>query len=182
MKASGIGQRYAKAIFELALDNRTQEKVFSDLRELDRLFKADKEVHEFLVSPMISAEQRIKVLEAAITNKNVSREVMDLLLLLAKKGRFAVFTEVVHAFQSEIDASNGVSRGTVRSATALGQPERQRLEQTVERVIKKKVILTYKVDPSVIGGLVAQVGSYTFDDSISSHLRRMNEELKRRTV
>ncbi|MES2855080.1 MAG: ATP synthase F1 subunit delta, partial [Bdellovibrionota bacterium] len=128
------------------------------------------------------ADQRIKVLEAAVANKNVNKEVYDLILLLAKKGRFSIFSEVVHAFQDEIDASNGVARGTVRSATALGQPERQRLEETVERVLKKKVILTYKVDPTVIGGLVAQVGSHTFDDSISSHLRRMNEELKRRTV
>ncbi|HVK60191.1 MAG TPA: ATP synthase F1 subunit delta [Bdellovibrionales bacterium] len=182
MKASGLGQRYAKALFELAVDNRTQEKVFNDLRELDRMFSADKETHEFLISPMVSADERVKVLEAALANKGASKEVVDLMLLLARKGRFTIFHEIVLAFQNEIDASNGVCRGTVRSAVALGQPERERLEATVERVLKKKVILVYKVDPTVIGGLVAQVGSYTFDDSISSHLRRMNEELKRRTV
>ena len=107
---------------------------------------------------------------------------MDLVLLIADNGRFGVFQELVGAFQAEADAANNVCRGTVRSATVLGQGERQRVEETVEKVLKKKVIMTYKVDPSVIGGLVAQVGSYTCDDSISAHLQRMNEELKRRTV
>ena len=72
----------------------------------------------------------------------------------------------------------------VRSARqpSLAPEERQRLEKTIEGVLNKKVILTYKVDPSVIGGLIASVRSFTFDDSIDSHLKRMNEELKRRTV
>ncbi|MES2964311.1 MAG: ATP synthase F1 subunit delta, partial [Bdellovibrionota bacterium] len=106
----------------------------------------------------------------------------DLINLLARKDRLGVFGEIVHAFEAEADAANNVARGVVRSATVLGQDDRKRIEDQVERVLKKKVILSYKVDPSVIGGLVAQVGSYTFDDSISAHLKRMNEELKRRTV
>ena len=102
--------------------------------------------------------------------------------MLARNDRFAVLPDLVSAFEKEIDASNNVTRGVVRSAIALGQDERSRIEKTVEEFLKKKVIMTYKVDPSVIGGLVAQVGSYTFDDSIQSHLTRMNEELKRRMV
>ena len=62
------------------------------------------------------------------------------------------------------------------------ETQRQQIEATVEKVLKKKVIMTYKVDPSVIGGLVAQAGSYTFDDSLNSHLQRLNDELKRRAL
>lgn len=182
MRVSELASRYAKAVFELAVENKTQEKVFEDLRQLEQVFTKDQEVQAFLVSPLIKAEQRAAVMKQVLENKGLSKEAYDLVLLLAQKDRMSLFADVARAFQDEIDSANNVCRGVVRSAVALGQAERQKIEETVERVLSKKVIMTYKVDPSVIGGLVAQVGSYTFDDSIATHLRRMNEELKRRTV
>lgn len=182
MRVSELASRYAKALFELAVDNKTQEKVFDDLRQLEQVFTKDSDVHAFLTSPLIKPDERETVLKKALENKGVGKETFELVLLLARKDRLALFGDLVRAYQEESDAANNVCRGVVRSAVALGQTERQRIEETVERVLNKKVIMTYKVDPSVIGGLVAQVGSYTFDDSIASHLRRMNEDLKRRTV
>lgn len=182
MRSPELAKRYAKALFELAVDNRSQEKVFDELRALDEAFMKDEETRDFLVSPMITPAQKEAVLKKALEGKGVSKEVFETVLLLARNERLNVFSDLVHAFESEIDSANGVIRGTVRSASALAPEERQRIEKTVENFLKKKVIMTYKVDPSVIGGLVAQVGSYTFDDSISTHLTRMNEELKRGTV
>lgn len=182
MRVSELAGRYAKAIFELAAETKTQDKVISDLRELEQIFTKDADVEAFLASPLIKADERAAVLQKALENKGIGKEAFDLVLLLARKDRLVLFADIVRAFEAESDTANNVCRGVVRSSVALGQAERQRIEDTVERVLNKKVIMTYKVDPSVIGGLVAQVGSYTFDDSIASHLRRMNEELKRRTV
>lgn len=182
MRVSELASRYAKAIFELAMDNKNQEKVITELRELDQAFGKDADTRMFLESPLVKAADRIAVLEKTLANKGLSKEVYELVMVLARKDRMAIFGDIVHAFEAESDAANNVCRGVVRSATTLAQSERQRIEETVERVLNKKVIMTYKVDPTVIGGLVAQVGSYTFDDSIASHLKRMNEELKRRTV
>jgi F-type H+-transporting ATPase subunit delta len=67
----------------------------------------------------------------------------------------------------------------VRSATVLAPEERQRVEEFVGRATQKHVILTYKEDPTLLGGLVANVGSLTFDDSLSSHLKRINEQINR---
>jgi F-type H+-transporting ATPase subunit delta len=182
MRSPEIAKRYAKALFSLAIDNRSQDKVFNDLRTLSEIFTKDKDTHEFLVSPIIAPAQKEDVLNKVLANNGVSKEVVEVVLLLARNERLVIFPDLVHSFEQEIDASNGVIRGAVRSAAALAPDERQRIEQTVEKYLNKKVIMTYVVDPSVIGGLVAQVGSYTFDDSISAHLSRMNEELKRRTV
>ncbi len=178
MRSPELAKRYAKALFQLAVDNRSQEKVFSDLRAINEIFGKEKETHEFLVSPMVTPSQKETVLKKVLANANVANEVVETILLLARNERLGIFADLVRSFEQEIDASNGVSRGTVRSASELGPDERKRIEATVEKYLNKKVIMTYKVDPSVIGGLVAQVGSHTFDDSIASHLTRMNEELK----
>jgi F-type H+-transporting ATPase subunit delta len=182
MRVSELAIRYAKATFDLAVEKKNQEKVVSDLRALTELFEKDKDIHGYLVSPLVKPEEKEAVLEKAVANAGLSNEAHQLLILLARKERLAVFPQVVQGFQDLLDKANGVSRGVVRSATALGPADRQQIESIVEKAISKKVIMTYKVDPSVIGGLVAQVGSYTFDDSIDAHLRRLNEELKRRTV
>lgn len=182
MRVSELSLRYAKAAFELAKEKKNEERVFSDLRALSELFEKDKDIHGFLTSPLIKPEQKEAVIEKAVANGGLSEEAHQLLILLAKNERLRLFSEVAQAFQNQLDKANGVSRGVVRSATALAPNERQQIEKIVEKAINKKVIMTYKVDPSVIGGLVAQVGSYTFDDSLEAHLRKMNEELKRRTV
>ena len=182
MRVSELGLRYAKAAYGLAAEKNNQEKVFTDLRSLSELFEKDADIKAFLASPVIKPEQKIEVLKKAMAGSGLSEEALQLLILLADKERLPLFEQVFHAFQTLLDKANGVSRGVVRSAVALGNTERQQIESIVEKAINKKVIMTYKVDPSVIGGLVAQVGSYTFDDSIDAHLRKLNEELKRRTV
>jgi F-type H+-transporting ATPase subunit delta len=149
---------------------------------LDEVFSKDPEIEQFLNNPLIKAPQRLAALEKGLAGQSLSKETYEFVMLLVRKDRFPIFKDVVHAYQAQADSANNVCRGVVRSTVGLTPEERQRVEATVEKVLNKKVIMTYKVDPSVIGGLVAQVGSYTFDDSLSSHLRRMNEELKRRTV
>ncbi len=179
MKAMELASRYAKSIFELTPSGAEQEKTLEELRLLGQEFASNPEVIEFLSSPLVKPEDREKVLGMAVKNANVRENVHHLLLLLARNNRFAIFGEIVEAFESLVDDANGVVRGSVRSAANLGPAERQQIETIVEKVLKKKVIMAYKTDPSVIGGLVAKVGSYTFDDSLNSHLTRLNEELKR---
>lgn len=182
MRASEIGKRYAKALFALATENNTQEKVFSDLRSLEQIFAHDSEIFNYLSSATVRPEEKQKVVKKAVEKSGISPEVENMLDLIAKRNRFVAFSELTEAFQTQIDTANAVARGLVRSAYVLGPEERTRIESMVERVLKKKVIMVYKVDPNLIGGLVAQVGSFTFDDTLDAHLRTIHEDLKRRTV
>ena len=59
--------------------------------------------------------------------------------------------------------------------------DRKRIEETVSAVTKKKVILNFTVDPKLLGGMTAQVGGWTFDDSLETHLTRLSEDLNRRS-
>jgi len=73
-----------------------------------------------------------------------------------------------------------VTRGTVKSASVLPPESRSRIEKRVSEVTGKKVILTYTQDATVIGGLIAEVGGYLFDDTLKSHLQRIKDDLNRR--
>jgi F-type H+-transporting ATPase subunit delta len=180
MRVGTVASRYAKALFGLAEENKAAPQIFEEIRALNEALFADETLKEVLSSRTISGPERVQMLTKALASQKISEPVRNLLLLMAEKGRLGLFPEVVLGFQAQLDNSMGVARGEVRAATPLSMDDRARLEKMIHQALGKKVILTYRQDPSVIGGLVASVGSYTFDDSVESHLRRLNEELKRR--
>lgn len=177
---SEVARRYAQALFELSASAKNQDQVFAELRTLKQVFTSDAAIQDFMSSPLNPPDQKIAALKGALSGK-LSPEVTNTLLLLAEKARLGVFTQLVDAFEEISDASHGVTRGTVRSATPLSPEARKQIEETVTKVTKKKVILNFTEDPKLLGGMVAQVGGWTFDDSLETHLTRMSEELNRRT-
>jgi F-type H+-transporting ATPase subunit delta len=96
------------------------------------------------------------------------------------KGRLQHISDILTSFEEIVDSQNGIIRGSVRSAVKLDQDARQNIEKVVSHFVKKKVILTYSEDVSLVGGVVAQVGGWTFEDTLDSHLRRLKEDLNRR--
>jgi F-type H+-transporting ATPase subunit delta len=179
MKNSVLAARYARALYNLAKDKNEQDGALAQMRVINEAFHADEEIARFLFSPVIRPADKVGALEKILDKLKVAESLKNFLLLLAKKNRLGIFKEILSAYQTIEDEAHGVTRGTVRSAAVLGPEERKRIETLVGRATKKQVILSYKEDPSLLGGLVAEVGSFTFDDSLISHLKRMNEQLNR---
>jgi F-type H+-transporting ATPase subunit delta len=179
MRNSILASRYARALYTLAKETNQHELVFDEMRAVEEAFLGDQDIWDFLQSPMVRPVDKVKALEAAFGKISLSETTCHFLLLLARKGRLLIFSDVVVAYQAIADEAHGVTRGVVRSATLLGPDDRKRIEELVSRATKKQVILTYKEDSTLLGGLVAEVGSFTFDDSLTSHLNRINEQLTR---
>lgn len=179
MRNLQLASRYARALYNLAKEKNEQDVVFEQMRVLEQAFDSDPVIMEFIASPLIRPTDKVKAFEALNAKVALSEALQNFLLLLTKKNRLSVFKDILSAYQMIADEAHGVTRGVVRSATVLGPDERKRISELVSRATKKQVILTYKEDPALLGGLVAEVGSYTFDDSLISHLTRMNEQLTR---
>lgn len=175
---SEVARRYAQAIHDLS--KSAADTTLAELQALKKSFESDKGIQEFLNSPLYTPDQKANALKAALTGK-VSDNVSHALLLLAEKNRLAFFGEIVEAFEEIRDQQAGITRGTVRSAVPLNADAKKKIEDTVTKVTNKKVLLTFTEDPKLLGGMIAQVGGWTFDDSLESHLTRLNEELNRRS-
>jgi F-type H+-transporting ATPase subunit delta len=179
MKNMLLAARYARALYALAKEKNEQDAVHAQMRAVSEAFSSDAEISRFLESPVIRPAEKVKALAKLVESLNVPESLKNFILLLGKKNRLGIFKEIVHAFQLITDETHGVTRGVVTSAAVLDPAERKRIETLVGKATKKQVILTYKEDPSLLGGLVAEVGSFTFDDSLMSHLNRINEQLNR---
>lgn len=182
MKAMNeAAERYTRALFEVAAERSNQDRVLAELRVISEAFEKNPELMDFFLSPTISEEAKKTVLKNTFEQK-VSQDIYNLLLLLNEKGRMGVLSAIVLSFERLIDESRGVSRGVVRSASTLDPEQRKGIEETVKKVTGKQVILKFEVDPTLVGGLIAKVGGWTFDDSLSSHLTSLRETLNRNSA
>ena len=181
MRVSEVANRYASAIYDLAAESNQQEKVFAELRTVSEVILSNPEIKEFFASNLVPAEKKKQAIKKSFEDQKASDELINLLLVLAEKSRLSLFDQILYAYEQKSDQAHGVTRGVVRSATILSPEERKKIEDKVCEVTNKKVILTYKEDPEIIGGLVAEVEGFRFDDTLQNHLRRLKEEIKRRT-
>lgn len=174
-----IAVRYAKALLSITKQKGTNKEALEQLQAINQSLNSDPVLKEFFANPVVTPEQKTKVLKVALEGQKFSEEVVSTLLLMADRGRFSMVSEFVQAFQDGLDKEEGVTRGIVRAAKPLSSEAKADLEKKITEVLRKKIVLTFKEDPTLLGGVIAQVGGWTFDDSIETHLKRMNEELNR---
>ncbi|NQY99167.1 MAG: ATP synthase F1 subunit delta [Bdellovibrionales bacterium] len=181
-KSSELATRYAKALYKLASDAGEIEKTMEELLEVRQVFQTEPDIVAFITSPLVSNDKKESVINDGLNGNKLSSNTKNFLKLLAKKDRFQVLPDIFDAFQALIDDESGVVRGVVKSTSALESDIKSKIESKISSVTGKKVMLDYEVSSDLVGGLQAQVGTYTFDDSLISHLNRLNEELNRRSL
>lgn len=179
MRIPEVSRRYASALYEIAVAKNSQVQFLDQLREIRKAVESDKDLRAFLESPVVQPADKKNLFAGALKGK-ASEEIVSLISLLADKNRLGILDTVVEAYQESIDDAHGVTRGEVRSASPLTAETQKKIEDIIGKVTNKKVILTFKHDPTLIGGLLAQVGGWTFDDTLNSHLKRLGEDLNRR--
>ena len=180
MKVSEVSKRYAKALLAAAKEKGNQVLVNGELEIVVKSIQADSTVKSFFENPTISTEQKVNALKKALETQKVSQELTNALVLLADKSRLNILPELAVAYRDLLDLENGVTRGVVKSATPLSDEAKAQLEQKITKVLNKKLVLSYEQDPKVLGGVIASVGGWTFDDTVNTHLKKLNEELNRR--
>jgi F-type H+-transporting ATPase subunit delta len=176
---SEVAKRYASALFDTVSDQNQQAKTLQELRDVEKILQSNDDISKFFASPLVKGDEKANLIRAALENNGASEGVKNLATVMASRERIGDWSAVVQAFQQRTDEAHGVVRGTVRSAAPLAPDHRSSLEKRVGQVTGKKVILEYKQDDTLIGGLVTEVGSLTFDDSLDTQLKLMNESLKR---
>lgn len=179
MSQMQLAQRYAKALFEVTQESGKSKEAQEQLAALKDTLFSKENLASFFSSPLVRPLEKEAAIKEALEKTSTGEEIKSFLNLLARKGRLTLFPEVVEAFQRISDNNSGVVRGKVKSPKELNADEKKALQSRIQAVTKKNPELIYEVHPELIGGMVAEVGNYTFDDSLAGHLTRMKEQLNR---
>jgi F-type H+-transporting ATPase subunit delta len=100
--------------------------------------------------------------------------------LITKNNRISEIPTIAAAYKAKVAQEMGVESGTVCSASELNETEKTEVKALIEKKLAKKVELTFTVDPKMIGGIEAKVGSFIFEHSIKTHMQKLNDFITRR--
>jgi F-type H+-transporting ATPase subunit delta len=166
---------YARALFEAAQEAKRLDAVAADLAELARAMDEVPELRAFLRNPQIEPAGKGAMLEQL--TGDADELVGNFVRLVAEKGRAGELPEI----SAELDAlvAQAQNRLAVELTTSyeLSDEEAKSIVQTIEKASGRKVEATRTVDPSLIGGIVLQIGSYLADGSVRGRLERLRREL-----
>ena len=178
MKNTVIAKRYAKALFAVGKEGNAFADFTKTLNAMSELFVGMPEVADALTNPLYPVEAREKVMEHLLVSMQVSQVLGNFFKLLVQKKRANILPDIAAVFQAMVDADNNMCQGTVVSAMELTPELSAKVKATLEKITGKQVVLTAKVDPSIIGGIVAKVGDLVLDGSIKSQLAGLKESIK----
>jgi F-type H+-transporting ATPase subunit delta len=175
---SGLAERYAAALFDLADERRILDEVASDLLQLRAMMQASPDLLRLIRSPILSRDEQSKGIGALAERAGLSPLVRDFLAVVARNRRLFAAPAMIEAFLAELARRRGEVTAEVTAAQPLSEAQLAALNEQLQRSSGSRVSVDVRVDPALIGGLVVKLGSRMVDGSIRSKLQRLQLAMK----
>ncbi|KAB0681283.1 F0F1 ATP synthase subunit delta [Aureimonas leprariae] len=175
---SGVAERYALSLFELARDEGQIDTVESELNQFARLIEEDADFRHFVTSPLHSSESQVAAVSAIVNEVRPSPLTGNFLKVVAANRRLFALSGMIRGFRQMAAAHRGEVEAEVTSAHALDDDQRRQLAETLGSYAKKTVTMRESVDPAILGGLIVKIGSRQIDTSLRTKLNSLKLALK----
>jgi F-type H+-transporting ATPase subunit delta len=175
---SGMAGRYATALFELALEEKSLDTVQDDLARFEALLDGSEDLVRLVRSPVFGAGEQERALAAVLAKAKIGGLAAKFLLLVAQKRRLFAARQMIRAFRLLVSRHKGEVRAEVVVAERLSDKRLEDLKSAVAGVAGKDVSLDVTVDPSIIGGLKVKLGSRMIDASVKTKLNSIRIAMK----
>jgi F-type H+-transporting ATPase subunit delta len=171
-------KRYAKALFDVALQEADVQKVDDELQRFASLIRGHHELEQALANPAIPAARKEAVAKALLDRAgSMSAPLAKLILLLAAKDRLVLLSEVASSYRERLLDHQKIVSGTVTTAVSIGEGKLRALESSLGRATGRRVMLDSRVDAAIIGGVITRLGSTVYDGSVTTQLQKMKQAL-----
>lgn len=177
MITSGVARRYARALFELASEEKQVEPVSTALTGLADNVEGSNELRSILESPRYTPEVKKAVLGGVAQRLAAPGVVQNLIAMLIDRNRLGQLRGIADEFEQMAERAAGRLRAEIISATPLPESYYDQLQKTLSEATGRQVTLHRRQDPSLIGGVVAKVGDTVFDGSIKNRLTDLRHQL-----
>jgi F-type H+-transporting ATPase subunit delta len=170
--------RYARALLDVAIKENTDlDRVAQDLADFAALLSGNADLRGALTNPVVPAAAKQRVVSELVTRQGLKSPVSKLLVMLAERDRMSLLPDLVDVYRERLMDHQGVLRAEVTAATEISNERAEQLQQRLSQATGRKVTMTTKVDPSLIGGSVARIGSTIYDGSVATQLAKMRGKL-----
>lgn len=153
------------------------EDAQAQLAAVEGLLQESPELRTALLTPAIPTSRKRAVMATLLERLGVSALIRNFVYVIIDHRRIAAFEDIREAFEQQLDERLGFARAEVTSAVALNAAQSAGLESELSKLTGKRMRLRFDVDPSLIGGVVAHIGSTVYDGSVRGELRELERRL-----
>ena len=178
MTTRASATRYARALLDVVIQEGDPEKVEQELSAVAGLYSDTQELQRALTNPAVPVAAKRGIVEALVAKTQSSPVLGKLFLMLADRNLLVLLPELASVYRQRLMEHRQIDRAEVTTALPLSPEQVTQLEQRLAAATGRRVMMTTQVDPSLIGGVVARVGSTVYDGSIATQLAKMRERLE----
>lgn len=173
MSRSRIAGRYAKALYRIdAADQEKTAKHYGFLNELGNLFQ-EPGIKKILVSPVMPNDLKFDIMSYALDKMGADTDIRTFVKAVVDSGRVAVFESIAAEYKSIIQERNNITEAVVTVAASIPQTQIDEIASIIGPKIGRKLILTQKVDKSILGGFLINFGNSLIDLTLKTRLNAM---------
>ena len=177
MSNTTVANRYARALVDVAVERGEVESVVADLTKFASLLSGHEELRLVFANPTIPLERKRGVLQALLDRLSFQPTTANFLRLLLTNSRLHQLDPMVQAVHRELDTRAGIVAAEIVTARALATEQRDALERQLATATGRRVRLQFRIDPTILGGLVARIGSTVYDGSIRNQLTQLRQQM-----
>jgi F-type H+-transporting ATPase subunit delta len=175
---SGLADRYAAALFDLADERKSLDQVADDLRQLRAMLGESAELRRLVRSPILSRADQGRAITAVADRAGLTPLTRNFLGLVAQNRRLFAVPAMIDAFLARLAARRGEVTAEVVAAQNLTPGQLDAVNEQLRKAMGSKVAVEVRVDPALLGGLIIKVGSRMVDASLRSKLHRLQLAMK----
>lgn len=177
MSLQTVARRYASALADIVVERKEEREVHEEIDQWASMIEANPELKQVFANPTIAYDEKRKVLEELIARTRVRPTTASFLRVLLRNQRISQLRDVAERFAHVLDERGGVVSASVTTAKPIPEDLKNQLRDTLAVATGRTVRVTFETDETIIGGLVARIGSTIFDGSVQNRLERLSEEL-----
>lgn len=180
MISSAVVNRYANALVDIVIGPASGMEpavAVSQLRSFEEAVKGAPDLNTVLASPSVSKARKGLVIRRIADALGLDRIIRNFLLVLSDHRRIHALSEMIQAFSVLVDERRGFLHAEVVSASELTDAQREQLTVELARLASSQVRMKFSVDPDLIGGVTARVGSRVYDGSVRGRLAILRQKL-----
>ena len=175
---SGVAQRYAFSLFELAREKNAVDAVEKDLNDFGGLIDESDDLRRLVRSPVFSAEEQLAAISEVVDKSGLGGALTgNFLKVVAKNRRLFAIEGMIRAYRDIAAKARGEVTAEVTVAHELDDGQRERLRSMLADIAGKGIALETKVDPGILGGMIVRLGSRQIDTSLRSKLQSLKTNL-----
>ena len=175
--SNSTSRSYALALYQLALENSELDKCEEDVKKIDKLIKESSDFKDMILSPTVKKEEKHNVIDMIAKENNFSITLQKFLSFIAVKNRLFFLSKILESFLNLVSVNKGELKAKLISAKKLSIDEQKKIQDDLSQNFKSQLNINYECDPTLIAGLVIQVGSVMIDTSIKTQLKKLKQNM-----